>query len=425
MRFVLAQLARLVTYFLYRRLEVEHAHRIPTGRPVLVVANHFNGLLDPVLVIAALGRTPRFLAKATLGRILGVGWLMRACGVIFVQRRQDGEGTAGNVDAFEACHRSLARGDTVAIFPEGVTHDRPQLSPVKTGAARIALGARGEGAEGLVILPIGLTFTDKVALRGEVLVTVGTPIHLDAEVAAGIDEHDTATVERLTAEVERRLREVSPDFPDTETWLALDAAAEVVSRTPDRPTPDLARQADVARRLTRATADAQAEVVRQVGRYSTILAGLQIDDRDVASPITLSGVVRRATWTGFLVVVLGSLVGATIAVNAIPVALVVLASLTVDRPFMKGTVRSLTGLVAFPATWFTAASLSVDGALPVLGLVAFFLVGALAAVLLVDRAVRFVYALLRWRLVRERRATLQDAAAVRADVVAAVQAALR
>src|SRR5687767_12513645 len=33
----------------------------------------------------------------------------------------------------------LAKGGTIAICPEGVSHDEPGLRPIKTGAARIAL----------------------------------------------------------------------------------------------------------------------------------------------------------------------------------------------------------------------------------------------------------------------------------------------
>ena len=64
----------------------------------------------------------------------------------------------GNESAFHECHRALAERDVVAIFPEGTTHDRPRMEPIKTGAARIALGPdlpalmarRDATAEGLI-----------------------------------------------------------------------------------------------------------------------------------------------------------------------------------------------------------------------------------------------------------------------------------
>ena len=424
MRRALSLLAQLVAFFLFRRVEVVGRDTFPRDRPVLIVANHFYGLVDPVLVAASVPGTPRFLAKATLARILGVGPLLRACGVIFVHRQVDGAGTAGNVGAFDAAHAALRDGDTVAIFPEGTTHDRPHLEPVRTGAARIALGARAEGAEGIVVLPVGLTFADKVSLRSVALVTFGTPMALDDLVAPDAGPDDRVAVQAVTDRIEAALREVSPDFPDVETWLALDQAAEVATRTARRLEPPLAARADLARRMVRAPGPAQEAVKHAVGRYATVLAGLRIDDRDVVRPADTSGLLRRAVGTGLFVVALGSLVGATIVVNAIPSALVASVSLLVTRPVSKGTARALVGLVAFPTAWITAAALAVDGFVAIGWLVLISAAGAASAVLLVERTLALVEAILRWRLSRERVAVLGEAAVIRADVLAAVDAAL-
>lgn len=424
MRTVLARLARLVTFFLFRDLEVAGRDRLPEDRPILVVANHFNGLVDPVVVASALGRAPRFLAKATLSRVLGLGPLLRAAGVIFVHRRVDGAGTGGNVDAFAAAHAALVDRDVVAIFPEGTTHDRPHIDPVRTGAARIALGARAAGAHGVLIVPAGLTFTDKVSLRSAALVQFGTPMSLDDLVPAGVGPADQDAVRGITTAIEGALRRVSPDFPDIETWLAFDQAAEVATRTRRQLDPTLSSRADLARRLVRAPAEAQQAVRTTVGRYATVLSGLHIDDRDVLAPANTAEVLRRSVWTGLAVVLLGSLVGATIVVNAIPAALVVGVSLLVTTPVTKGTVRVLLGVVSFPVAWITAAVLAVDGAAAITWLVLVSAAGAASAVALSDRAVALVGSLLRWRLSRERIATLGDAAAIRAEVVAAVRAAV-
>jgi 1-acyl-sn-glycerol-3-phosphate acyltransferase len=140
-----AVFARLVMLAFFRHFECTGRSRVPRDRPVLIVANHFNGFVDPLAVAAALGRAPGFVAKATLGKIWAIRPLLSLAGVVLVHRVQDGEGTSGNERAFAACRKALARGRRVAIFPEGITHDRPQLAPVKTGAARIALGASAAG----------------------------------------------------------------------------------------------------------------------------------------------------------------------------------------------------------------------------------------------------------------------------------------
>ena len=424
MRRLLSLLAQLVAFFLFRRVEVVGREAFPRDRPVLIVANHFYGLIDPVLVAASVPGTPRFLAKATLARILGVGSLLRACGVIFVHRQVDGAGTTGNVHAFDAAHEALRKGDTVAIFPEGTTHDRPHLDPVRTGAARIALGARQAGARDLVILPVGLTFADKVSLRSVALVTFGAPIALDELAPEGAGPDDRTAVAAITGRIEQALRQVSPDFPDVETWLALDQAAEVATRTERRLEPPLAARADLARRMVHAPDEAREAVKAAVGRYATVLAGLRIDDRDVVRPADTAGLLRRAVGTGLFVVALGSLVGATIVVTAIPSLLVASVSLLVTRPVSKGTARALVGLVAFPTAWFTAAALAVDGIVAISWLALISAAGAASAVLLVERTLALVEAVLRWRLSRERVAVLGEAAAIRADVLTAVEVAL-
>ena len=78
------------------------------------------------------------------------------------------------------------KGDCIAMFPEGTTHDREALAPIRTGAARIALGSVSAGATGVTIVPIGLSYGDKTRLRNDVLVAGGPPILVGDE---GEDDH--------------------------------------------------------------------------------------------------------------------------------------------------------------------------------------------------------------------------------------------
>jgi 1-acyl-sn-glycerol-3-phosphate acyltransferase len=422
-RRLIAWIARFASSLLLRRLEVADRERLPEGRPVLLVANHFNGFVDPLVITSALGRLPRFIAKDALRRLPVAGLVLRAAGVVFVRRQSDKGGAVGNEDAFAECHRALAHGDIVAIFPEGTTHDRPRIDPIKTGAARIALGARSAGAAGLVILPVGLTFPDKVALRSSALVQLGVPIELDVVTPAGVGADDVEAVRQLTAVIDRGLRAVSPDFADVETALALEQAAQVALSDEDDPDPSLEARYELARRLGRAEPAAQAAVRRDVGRYSTLLSGLRLTDADVITPTSPTRLLRSALGIAVLVVLLGSVVAATIIVNVWPAGLVALASLLVRTPVSKGTVRALVGLVAFPTAWITAGVITADGFLPVTALVLTAAIGALAAVWLVERSLALTRMLLRWQAQRERIGTVALAEAVRAEVVETVRAA--
>lgn len=422
MRRLISWLARFATSLLLRRVEVADLDRLPKGRPVVLVANHFNGFVDPLVIASALGRLPRFVAKDALRSVPGLGLVLRSAGVVFVRRREDaGGGAVANEGAFAECHRALVDRDVVAIFPEGTTHDRPRMDPIKTGAARISLGARAAGASDLVVVPVGLTFPDKVALRASALVQIGHPITLDAVVPAGVGPDDPEAVRELTSVIDRGLRAVSQDFADVETALALEQGATIALSTEREPDPSLESRYDLARALSQAGPEDQEAVRRDVGRYTTLLTGLQLTDADVITPTSPARLLRSALGIALLVLLLGSVVAATAIVNVWPALLVALVSLVVRTPVTKGTVRVLVGLVAFPTAWVVAANLTADGFLPVTALVLTMAVGALAAVWLIERAVALAFMLLRWRAQLERIAAIGQAEALRAEVVGTVR----
>jgi glycerol-3-phosphate O-acyltransferase / dihydroxyacetone phosphate acyltransferase len=152
--------ARLATLGWFRAVDVTGLERIPRAGPALLVANHHGGFVDPTLLVAIVSRPVRFLAMARLWRIWPLRPLLALAGAIPVHRAHDraGErsGTPSNVDAFAAAFAHLREGGAIGIFPEGQASDEAHLLPIRTGAARIALGAHSRGAMGLRIVPVGL-----------------------------------------------------------------------------------------------------------------------------------------------------------------------------------------------------------------------------------------------------------------------------
>src|SRR4029077_1060377 len=100
-----------------------------------------------------------------------IGFFCRAFEAIPVYRRQDaGSDPSQKPEAFETARAVLARGGAIGIFPEGTSHSDPQLRPLKTGAARIALGAAAAlgDVSPLVIVPPGLYYRGEGPFRREV-----------------------------------------------------------------------------------------------------------------------------------------------------------------------------------------------------------------------------------------------------------------
>jgi glycerol-3-phosphate O-acyltransferase/dihydroxyacetone phosphate acyltransferase len=203
----------------FRRIETSRVGVVPATGALIFVLNHPNGLIDPGLVFAALPRRISFLAKSTLFRLPVIGWLLRTVEALPLYRRADaGEDISQNLRTFEACRRLLLRGRCIALFPEGVSHNATKLMPVKTGAARIALGA---SVRGLKIAPVGLYYTSKTSFRGEALLRFGEPLDVPFVEPDEEGEPPREAVRELSARIEAALREVTLNV---ETEEQLDAA---------------------------------------------------------------------------------------------------------------------------------------------------------------------------------------------------------
>ncbi len=338
------RLARLAATVVYRDIDIH----VPAGHgaegPVLAVANHFGGLADGVLLIDAAPRRPRVVARDVIWKVPLVGRMATGAGMIPVHRSADRGARTSNDRMFASAYDSLADGDLMLIFPEGVTQDDPHMAEVRTGAARIALGARESGVSGIAIQPVGLHYEDKAGFRSRALVHVGEPMDLDAWVAdrgrpvvGGAD--DRQAVRALTGAINARLRHVAPDFPDWDQARALGAVAETLLTDVD-PAPPAQRYGDVellACRLNRVPEPARGELVAAGTAYRRALRAADTSDRAVA---TAQRPVRSWDWVRDLVLLVLLLPFALVGLAAaiVPLLLVVLASRLRIAPAVRASV---------------------------------------------------------------------------------------
>jgi glycerol-3-phosphate O-acyltransferase/dihydroxyacetone phosphate acyltransferase len=205
--------------------------RLPEG-PVLVAANHPNSLMDPLVIFRTAGRTTRPLAKAPLFEEALVGTVLRGLGGLPVYRKEDDPAlTHLNERTFDSAIEALREGGAVQIYPEGRSHSEPALSPLRTGAARIALMAeeRSGWSLGVKIQPVGLTYVRKTAFRGRVIAAFGEPI--EAAQFREQYEHDPREAGRhLTALIQERLEGLTLNFEHPEDQELVDVAERVYAR---------------------------------------------------------------------------------------------------------------------------------------------------------------------------------------------------
>ena len=287
---------RLVRFF-YPRLTLEGQERLPERGPVILVANHPNGLLDPVVLQLAVGQPVRFLAKSTFFRNPFGRAAMAAFGCIPVYRSQD-EGRdekaapdsrgARNEETFALCRQVLREGAWLALFPEGTSHSDPQMRPLKTGAARIALSTMAEAAAAgtpvdLVIVPAGLGYEAKSIFRSGVLVRIGQPLRVGGYLDAHAGDQRAAS-DALTTDIRAGLAEV---VLEAETRDLLEGVARVALWTADgkQSDPDPAALHHRARTLLTAyqaihdrDPDSVEHITRKVRDYARVLRHLGVSD---------------------------------------------------------------------------------------------------------------------------------------------------
>lgn len=288
---LLRAVAGIALRWYYRDIQVEGSDRIPRERPLLLVVNHPNALVDALLVGWVMPRRVLITAKATIFANPIGAVLLRWLGVLPLRRTSDERSASGlppsaarNAETFRAVHEALARGRCVLIFPEGKTPEEPALAPLKSGAARMALHAYESGdASDLAILPIGLVFERKEAPRSRVFVEIGEPILL----ADWTRAPDGRAAESLTAEIEARLRALTLSYATADEAvrahrLASSVASLVESTDDVADRRALSVETAIARRidaLTRAIATAPESTQKRGERLLDRITALEREAR--------------------------------------------------------------------------------------------------------------------------------------------------
>src|SRR5688572_3247556 len=189
----------------FRKVVVKGRENIPSTGPVIIVANHPSAYMDPMVIGACTKRSLHFVVAAEfMGRGLK-SWIYRKqLNMIPVYRpgTQPGQ-SRKNVDMFSRCHELLSGGGAVLIFPEGNSITEKRIRKLKTGTARMALGARDHfaGAPEVTIVPVGLNYANPHRFQSELFINIGEPV----TTKGFSSDHDG--IVGLTSEIEDRLRE--------------------------------------------------------------------------------------------------------------------------------------------------------------------------------------------------------------------------
>lgn len=347
----------------FRRIEIMGREHVPLNSPVIFVLNHPNALVDPVFLFCLAPRRVSFLAKSTLFQMPVIGYLVRALDSLPVYRRKDeGEDVSRNQETFVEARKLLARGGTIGICPEGVSHSEPRLLPIKTGAARIALGAVSTGeVVDLKIVPAGLYYTSKTKFRSSVLLYFGQPIDVSP---VALDEFGVIprdAVRELSNRIECALREVILEAEQEEALQTISRAEKIFSaEADDESRESLAQELQLQQRFIKAYTVLRQQAPERLrllelrlSRFEQELTQAGVSADDFSPPPAPAAVlfhilIRIAVFT---ILILPALLGVVVHYPAYRFGRYLATRFSRDEEDVVSTVKIISGILLLPLTW--------------------------------------------------------------------------
>jgi glycerol-3-phosphate O-acyltransferase / dihydroxyacetone phosphate acyltransferase len=216
---------------------------------------------------------------------------------------------------YDRVFEDLKAGGCIGIFPEGGSHDRPDLLPLKAGVAIMALGALAADPDcGLKIIPCGMNYFHAHKFRSRAVIEFGNPIEVHPDQIEAYKKGDRRNaVGSLLETVYQGLVAVTQTSPDYETLMLVQAARRLYNPTGKKlPLPLVV---ELNRRLVKGYTQYQNDerivhLKKSVNEYNRSLSALGLRDHQVEW-----GNVKKRPWYFILATLiyrLGSLIVLTI-----------------------------------------------------------------------------------------------------------------
>ena len=226
--FLLRSLAQFVVYVYFRKTYIHNKENFELKGPTIIVSNHPNTLIDPVIIASYVKNPIFFLANAGLFKNHIAAKLLRYLYCIEVKRFEDtGSKSLDNTAAFDQSSQHLAANGNIYIAIEGTSYMERVLRPLKTGFARIGFQAITGHAKGqeIFILPIGLNYEKHDKSGFDLEINVGESIPF-SHYLVDYDRNNQATIKDLTTEMRSVLEALvihTEDLDEEALLLNIDA----------------------------------------------------------------------------------------------------------------------------------------------------------------------------------------------------------
>ena len=127
---------------------------------------------------------------------------------------------------YEAVFDRLQSGGCIGIFPEGGSHDRTELLPLKAGVAIMSLGTLAEDPDcGLKIVPVGMNYFHPHKFRSRAVIEFGAPFEIPRDLVEKYKSDQRRDAIGQTLDMcYQALSAVTVSSPDYDTLMCIQAA---------------------------------------------------------------------------------------------------------------------------------------------------------------------------------------------------------
>ncbi len=194
----------------YKKIQIKNFKNLPVRGGVLICSNHVNAFMDPVSIQLHTSRQLFSLARGDAFNKPFLRWLLTQWKLIPIYRLSEGaENLKKNDTTFLLSQEVLTNGNPLIIYPEAICIQERRIRKLKKGAARIAFGVEEQGdfKEDLLILPVGLNYSNPKKFRSNLFINFGKPIHTSDYIDL-YKEDKVRAINRLTLAIEQAMKEL-------------------------------------------------------------------------------------------------------------------------------------------------------------------------------------------------------------------------
>lgn len=204
-------------FFYCKKIVVKGSENIPKKGALLFMANHPNGLIDPLIIATNIPRKVHFLVRAAVFKKPAVAKFFSWLGMMPIYRIRDGvQELAKNEAIFEECKNLLENQESILIFPEGSHLRKRTIRPLSKGFTRILFRTLEANPNlNIHIIPVGITYQNASVYPSKVALHFGKSILANAIYNT---ENPNNATKILKEKVTKQLEALSVSIPDDENY---------------------------------------------------------------------------------------------------------------------------------------------------------------------------------------------------------------